>query len=66
MKKIIIIAMLAALTILPACDSPKKVGSSNVFNIVCLGGIEYWKAKRGYMAVRISSETMTYVKCEGN
>jgi hypothetical protein len=48
-------------------DSQAKV-NSNDFTANCLDGIEYWYGQsgyKGYMAPRIDSATLDFVRCDG-
>jgi hypothetical protein len=63
------IAFMILLT-LTACKDERPLVESNSgrdYRVECVGGVEYWARERGnkgYMAVRVDPETLTFVRCE--
>jgi hypothetical protein len=64
-----ILITIAALT-LAACKEDERPTveseSGRNYRVECVGGIEYWvrySGNNGYMAVRVDSETLTFVRC---
>lgn len=63
------IVILAALT-LSACKDERprtESDSGRNYRAECIDGVEYWTrsgGNRGYMAVRVDPNTMSFVRCE--
>jgi uncharacterized lipoprotein len=64
--------MVVAVIGLAACQDERETAQSQSgrnYRVECIEGVEYWvraNGYQGYMAPRISSETLTFVRCEGN
>ena len=63
---------LMALFALTACKDERPVSESvsgRDYRVECIDGVEYWTrsiGNKGFMAVRVDPETMTFVRCKGN
>jgi len=69
MKYVLMAAIFLALS---ACEDKRpstKSVSGNTYRVECIDSVEYWIRGSGQaqmMSPRISAETLTYVRCEGN
>jgi hypothetical protein len=66
--KTVLLAMTAIL-ILGACqqEEEREIVPSNTgrdYFVECIDGIEYWKRFSGHMAVRVDSQTLSFVRCD--
>jgi hypothetical protein len=61
---------LASLVFLAACKTETTGNDVNGFEVACMNGVEYYFDTAGAygksLAPVIDSETLTYVRCEGN
>jgi hypothetical protein len=61
--------VIASLVLLAACKTETTGNEVNGFEVACMNGVEYYFDKGAYgksLAPVIDSETLTYVRCEGN
>ncbi len=67
------VLMAAIVLTLAACKEDEHPSiesvSGNTYRVECIDGVQYWFRHigyKGYMAVRVDPETLSFVRCKGN